>query len=284
MEKAIDAQHGGFPSRLLDVTYNCLVALYFAVTPYYFQAEDSQDQEDGKVYIFQVDKMYCPTGNNINMAYEMIINRSGKWITGQPIFQKNHKLIDHIKLNSRIIAQQGAFILFQGDEGEEIPNYQYKTITIKGTQKRILREELKMFCGIHTGSIYPEKYNRVNEIVEKSNRLNPQNFTFENELDMVLRNLEKCLAYYMACLIENIDKEKVRKIVFAMEKHVQSFKEGIERLATDHECGEKEVENYKEIVDKMKIQYNGIIEDFFEEMQEIIPPELELAKEFLTIQ
>lgn len=27
LEIAIDAQHGGFPSRLLDVTYNCLVAL-----------------------------------------------------------------------------------------------------------------------------------------------------------------------------------------------------------------------------------------------------------------
>lgn len=35
LEIAIDAQHGGFPSRLLDVTYNCIVALYFAITPYY---------------------------------------------------------------------------------------------------------------------------------------------------------------------------------------------------------------------------------------------------------
>ena len=35
LDNAIDAQHGEFPSRLLDVTYNCLTALYFAVTPYY---------------------------------------------------------------------------------------------------------------------------------------------------------------------------------------------------------------------------------------------------------
>ena len=33
LDNAIDAQHGEFPSRLLDVSYNCLVALYFAVTP-----------------------------------------------------------------------------------------------------------------------------------------------------------------------------------------------------------------------------------------------------------
>ena len=41
LEIAIDAQHGGFPSRLLDVTYNCLAALYFAVTPYYRSAAHS---------------------------------------------------------------------------------------------------------------------------------------------------------------------------------------------------------------------------------------------------
>ena len=37
LENAIDAQHGEFPSRLLDVSYNCLNALYFAVTPYYHE-------------------------------------------------------------------------------------------------------------------------------------------------------------------------------------------------------------------------------------------------------
>ena len=41
LDNAIDAQHGEFPSRLLDVSYNCLTALYFAVTPYYHQREDS---------------------------------------------------------------------------------------------------------------------------------------------------------------------------------------------------------------------------------------------------
>ena len=52
LEIAIDAQHGGFPSRLLDVTYNCLAALYFAVTPYYTKEENSGDSEDGMVYVF----------------------------------------------------------------------------------------------------------------------------------------------------------------------------------------------------------------------------------------
>ena len=114
LEIAIDAQHGGFPSRLLDVTYNCLAALYFAVTPYYTKEETSGDSEDGMVYIFFLEDLYCPTGNNINEAYNACINHEADWFSGQELFQKNHKLIDHIKKNPRIIAQQGAFILFQG--------------------------------------------------------------------------------------------------------------------------------------------------------------------------
>ena len=65
LEKAISAQHDGFPSRLLDVTYNSLIALYFACTPYYRKKEDEYDDKDGKVFIFFLDKMFCPTGENI---------------------------------------------------------------------------------------------------------------------------------------------------------------------------------------------------------------------------
>lgn len=90
LEKAIDAQHGGFPSRLLDVTYNCLVALYFAVTPFYTKEEDSEDGpgNDGMVYIFPMEKMYCPAGNNIVNAYDAIVERKEKWISEERILKK----------------------------------------------------------------------------------------------------------------------------------------------------------------------------------------------------
>ena len=116
LEIAIDAQHGGFPSRLLDVTYNCIVALYFAImkghptpcyqmdareaalyfaiTPYYTESETSHDNEDGIVYIFFLEDIYCPTGNNINQAYNACIDHNSDWFSDQELFQKNHKLID----------------------------------------------------------------------------------------------------------------------------------------------------------------------------------------------
>lgn len=61
LDNAIDAQHGEFPSRLLDVSYNCLVALYFAVTPYYHTEENSLDREDGMVFLFFLDEIFSPS-------------------------------------------------------------------------------------------------------------------------------------------------------------------------------------------------------------------------------
>lgn len=122
LERAIDAQHDGFPSRLLDVSYNSLIALYFAVTPYYYEPEDKYDKKiennenNGVVYIFFIEKYFCPAGDIINKTYDSIVNRDESAFIEHKIFQKNHKLIDHIKCNNRIIAQQGTFILFQGDE------------------------------------------------------------------------------------------------------------------------------------------------------------------------
>ena len=72
-------------------------------------------------FLFFVDDIFSPSARNTNDNYDAIINRDKPWFNGRKIFQKNHKFIDHIKLNSRIIAQQGAFILFQGDEAEDLP-------------------------------------------------------------------------------------------------------------------------------------------------------------------
>ena len=170
LEIAVDAQHGGFPSRLLDVTYNSLVALYFAVTPSIDKAENFKDTENGYVYIYYIKNLFCASSNNINDLFDAIVNRNKEWMHYNKLFQKNHKLIDHIKINNRIIAQQGAFILFQGDEAYPIQKSDYKEIIIDKDAKKIIREDLKRLFGIHTGSIYPEANNLVKEIKRKTSK------------------------------------------------------------------------------------------------------------------
>ena len=139
LDNAIDAQHGEFPSRLLDVSYNCLIALYFAVTPFYHREPDVYDDRDGMVFIFFVDEIFSPSAPNTIANFDAIVNRDQEWLQ-EPLFQKNHKFIDHAKVNRRIIAQQGAFILFQGDEMEELPKRMFYGIRIPGERKKVIRE------------------------------------------------------------------------------------------------------------------------------------------------
>lgn len=285
LEKAIDAQHGGFPSRLLDVTYNCLIALYFAVTPFYNQPEDSTDKEgmDGMVYIFPVEKMYCPTGNNIIRAYDTIVERKESWINHERIFQKNHKLIDHIKLNARIMAQQGAFLLFQGDEGEPVPEYLYRKICIGGKNKKRIREELRRLYGIHTGSIYPENYNLVSEISRKAENVNTKEFSLQSELELVISNLRTSLDSYMDKMesaAADGRTDRYMELLLLSERILKDYREGIDSLEQN---GEKyrTVNGFEKGVQRAKEEFDICIKDFYNKLREFSPQGIEFSEEYL---
>lgn len=268
LEKAIDAQHGGFPSRLLDVTYNCLVALYFATTPNITYAEDVKD---GVVYIFAIDKIFCPSGENINLVYDSIINRDcdKRWLWNESIFQKNHKLIDHIKSNKRIIAQQGAFILFQGDRISPIQKSDYKKVKIDKDSKSQIRKDLKKLFGIHTGTIYPEPTNLVDDIIKKSYFINGQEFNISTELDLVLSNLNRELQYYLDSLVKmshNEHKNKVQKItslIVEVEEVTYSYKNSFEQLKRSKDKYLYVEANIEEVI----TDYNNLIKEFHESIE-----------------
>lgn len=232
LDNAIDAQHGEFPSRLLDVSYNCLTALYFAVTPYYHLDEQAYDREDGMVFIFFLDEIFSPSAQNTSQNYEAIIERKERWLQ-EPFFRKNFKFIDHTKLNNRIIAQQGAFLLFQGDLAEELPRGMYYGIRIPGRAKAKLRQELKQMFGIHTGSIYPETVNLVRELTHKSSQLNTQEFTLYNELHYGLKQLHRELNYYVGYLYdlrENGETAALPQAMRHVEQVVDSYRRGLLHL------------------------------------------------------
>ncbi len=297
LEKAIDAQHGGFPSRLLDVSYNCLAALYFAVTPYYTKSEKEYDGKDGMVYCFVLENMYCPSGEYINDAYNACITHGKAWFDRQELFQKNHKLIDHIKKNPRIIAQQGAFILFQGNCLSSFPAHRYEKITIDGNSKESLRKELRLYFGIHTGSIYPEEFNLVDEMVRKSQRLTTKPFTFENEMELVFQNIEHLVCHYVEKLeqptgkkIKDIEKERVQ-IVQKVEQELMDYKMKFIAFLKDAESKDhtQEDRNFEKAAQDYVRRYNRIIERFAEDAADAMLDDdgttpIEICKSQLLIQ
>lgn len=267
LENAIDAQHGEFPSRLLDVSYNCLTALYFAVTPYYHNDISAYDKEDGMVYIFYIDEIFSPSAQNTNDAYNAIIDKECKWFNNHAIFQKNHKFIDHTKLNNRIIAQQGAFILFQGNDDEKIPSYMLSGIVIPKSAKAKIRKELSLMFGINTGSIYPEIVNLAEDLVDKSKSLITEPFCWKNEVKYVLNNLRKELRYYVDILSRhkgNRDSEYY-EMVQTIEMIINSYRIGLLDFLQDFEsckCEDNTESEKQDIVDS----FNNIIKKIMDEL------------------
>lgn len=269
LDNAIDAQHGEFPSRLLDVSYNCLVALYFAVTPFYHKPENAHDDKDGMVFLFFADEVFSPSAPNTIENYDAIVNRQHAWLQ-EPLFQKNHKFIDHTKSNPRIIAQQGAFILFQGDEMEELPPYMFCGLRIPHGAKPAIREQLNQLFGIHTGSIYPEINNYVEELTRKSGYLNTQDFTFENELRYTLRQLEKELDYYLDYAIDTKDfgsHGQQLAVLRHIERVIKSYREGFLQLA-QHLERDSEDKDKLCLVRAYMEQYNTRLDDFEESIEQ----------------
>ncbi len=272
LENAISAQHDGFPSRLLDVTYNSLVALYFACTPYYRYAEDKYDDYDGKVFVFFIEKSFCPTGDNTTKNYEELITNKQSFVN-QAVFSKNHKLIDHIKINNRIIAQQGAFILFQGDEAEPIPPYMYEELTIPHTAKPTLRKELKELFGVYTGSIYPEAENLIDEIKKKSLNIENSEFNINSEMKILLQNLQCEINHYVSNIFIEPKKDVSFELVKALEKIVKSYQLGIMEVMKTESFSFEYIK-----------QYNELISEMFDDIDSFFGDKIETSKGYFMIE
>lgn len=215
IEKLEMLQHYGVPTRLLDITKNQLVALYFAC-----QKSCKENDEDGKVIIYMLERENIKYNDSetvsvlANLAFmpkNFRIEFDGK--TRQPKKDENYKkllyqiqkekpnFLDQIdkKLfdnyivcvvpnmnNKRIIAQQGAFLLYgmywgtKRDHatflGKTNKHIWVEEIDIDKKYKKKILEELKSM-GISYEVLFPElesyskliesKYKRTkNELIE----------------------------------------------------------------------------------------------------------------------
>ena len=272
LENAIDAQHGEFPSRLLDVSYNSLIALYFAVTPYYNKEITVHDNKDGIVFVFFADELFSPSAENTRKYFDAIINKTEPWLNSI-LFSKVHKIIDHTKINNRIIAQQGAFILFQGKDAELIPRYMYDTIVISKESKAKIREELSSLFGLTKSFVYPEMMNYVDDLSEKNRIVNTEPFCCENELRYVIETFSNELNYFQRVLWQErgsmeipSKREDFFKMVQEIEMIINSYKVGIVDLL-DHRKQYKVKEDPDHpFLDKIKERYNQLVENFIHQM------------------
>ena len=177
-EKLTIMQHYGLPTRLIDITENMLVALYFACA--------SEDEEPGFVSIYGVENTRVKNFNNnkvhtisslafinkskkdnINKKIENFLNKEGYGGIKVKIADYNNQVIVvKPKLNNpRIRAQRGAFLLFGTNFGEDDLNLSigqkedlYITsaeLKIPSKHKKSILGELSRF-GISEERLFPE--------------------------------------------------------------------------------------------------------------------------------
>lgn len=274
LEIAMDAQHGGFPSRLLDITFNSLIALFFAITPHYTKKIKEHDNADGRVIVYAVDKMTTSKTETIMNIYNELVNEK-KY--NSRLGSHFHFLIDFVELNSRIKAQQGGFILFGGNQFVPMPDGKFEEILIPQKYKDKLRQQLDLYFGINMGMIYPEPNNKAEYITTRALKV-------ENEIDYYSVIKEE-IEFYIIDKIDYIkfnlgtDKNNIKETLQELAYYIYDITISYNNLLESSAVGLQNEEIYKigEVL-KDKIQY--VNSEFYSVLGgDLLNPELLNCKE-----
>ncbi len=186
IEKAIEAQHYLEISRMLDISFNVLVALYFACQDNKSSDSKMTNKHDGVIYVFAFPEHYSPHSNYIEQFYENMLNKH------QEPYYRNFKVFSHSYNNERIRVQKGGFIFFPGDKFHPINDIYYRMINIKKEEKSQILGELQILFQIDKAYIFPEKTN-ISEIVKnkfKTSNYDSKYVNFNDEIKTYLNRID----------------------------------------------------------------------------------------------
>ena len=226
INKAIKAQHYLAKSRLLDVSFDSLVALYFSCSDVLDYAKNNNINQfdandllkikdvafkDGYVYIFNFPKFYFPSHKKVKETFDYIAKRNiyNKELIDKEYgdyygpYYKNFMVLEHDESNARIIKQSGGFIMFPGEITSVIDKIYYKSILIPGKLKVELLNDLNKFFNINSFTLFGENdditkliksriYKSDNEKIMLSNYLEIEEFFNRIEYELKIKKDSKC--------------------------------------------------------------------------------------------
>lgn len=186
-DQLVKMQHYELPTRLLDITTNPLIALYFACKEY--------KNEDGELLIYPMMreqiKYYdsdsvCVLSNLAKLPSNFIFTKDKDYLVydiqqDKPSFKGKYLKADATKKvlcvmpklnNERIICQQGAFFIFgmgaSKDKPAQLTDEPIK-IRILAESKDVILKELQML-GINEATLFPETDKVMKQIKTELNR------------------------------------------------------------------------------------------------------------------
>lgn len=176
VEKAIETQHYASISRMLDISFDVLVALYFAC---------ANTEADGYIYIFAFPEHYSPHSKYVEDFYTNVLE--GKHIA----YSRNFMVFSHSYSNDRIRAQKGGFIFFPGKEFQPISECYYERIRIDKNDKEEILNDLDLFFQVNASTLFPEK-DKIAEVVKekfKNSAYSTKKVTLENEVETLISRI-----------------------------------------------------------------------------------------------
>lgn len=241
LSKVIMGQHYIEISRLLDVTFNILTALYFAC---------DKIEEDGFIYCFVFPESFSPNSYYLQQHYNKIVE--GKF---KP-YSRDFKVITHSHNNERIKLQSGGFILFSGNTFTKIPKEYYgEPVKIDKVDKSEVRKELHVLFNVNESSLFPEKDKRKDIIKAKLGKSAGNVFAeskhLRSELNYYLRRVESEVI---------IKKNKKEEDSIAIRRFMRKEKSDIINFIKENFPIEKEYEMIEEIENEFRIIEKGIVE------------------------
>lgn len=253
LEIAIQAQHFGYPTRLLDVSFNSLVALFFSC----YDKADIKDY-DGKVYVLTASRFIPPTSQEMQTLYSDIILNADFFDSYANIMSP--VIVENIKNNDRIIAQHGAFFLFLSDR--EIEKENYVEIIIDGRRKKSILKELDDLFEINEGTIFPD----ISMNVRRFDNLNSK-FSYSFDFSKVSRIKFTLIELYIREMITNCEEKmrlldvnsEERRVIF--RRYYRNIKFQIDQYRRNNEVNSIELVILSEIEDQLTYLGRGNLEN-----------------------
>lgn len=180
IEKSIEAQHYVAISRNLDIAFSVLPSLFFAC--------NSEENEDGILFVFGFPKYCSPHSGYIERVYRNILE------DGISVYDKNFRVMTHSRYNERIYAQSGGFIFFPGKKFCPINHLYYEEVIIDKKHKKYILQELQTYFDVNVAKLFPEKNNDANIVKklfsEASLQDSQKDITLEGEIDYFFERID----------------------------------------------------------------------------------------------
>lgn len=180
-ERLITMQHFGMPTRLMDITRNPLVAIFFACN------NMSRHKSDGVVFTFAPQKKDFLNFEDEKLdALKGLFDKSGKRnVAEDDEFLDEIWYIKGVAKNQRINNQSGDFIFVGKNDNinEQLHKLPALTIVIDAPTKKTLLEQLESL-NIHGGAVYPDLTHMSNYIREKYVNESKLNTLKEFDIDL----------------------------------------------------------------------------------------------------